>query len=1090
MQEDMKKMHENHKSLLLEIDNNYAAIEQETHEKYRNFIEKWKAQMNKRIEKYKEAYETEKKSKESTRDWAEENITALQEKLREMKQEKKNLLEQYNTLLEGTEIQTHRSMKAMEATYSDQVEKQKSEKSKLEQDLAMVVAKTKSRTHEIARLSLEIVLCKVDSYIQNNEPQSQVPMPQVSADESLKKEISVLKSQLQESQNDKVLIVELKKENQKLKNQLERKQENEQSPEEVKTLKEQLASQQSNFSSKLQTLQSEKESLQKELQSLKTNFEANEDDDSNVQGFKSHIGFLESELSENRNTISNLESEKIRLEGIIANTQNTNQELEETKTKLSELQQKNYSLEDELADARSQIDQLNLTIQQLEASSSLRVQPTNFAGSDQKNFETEQLALENERLKTELKKAREISDDVVKPKGKDDKRKTKLRNELKKAKANIAQMQAQLDSNPELEQYKSKLQQAYQRIAELEAGQSMGGSGDSDKKLQQAYQRIAELEAASPADAQTLNQEIQKLKSENEKLKSAATLQDGNKQLEEENLKLKDQLNSRPDPQEFQELQNKFNSLQEQLNNASSSSSNKIQELTTQLNDMQSQYESKISEMQTRNTESINGLKQALVQAQTEKQEVDQKKSDLEDQLEKLEQEHSQMQIELESQRKVAGQAESLSREVSSLQANLASLQESNSMKEQELKDSIRQRKLLHNQLEDLKGKIRVFCRVRPMNRNETQMNCTNITSIVDEFTLNCESKNGQVKPFVYDSVFGPNSTQDDVFEDTRRLVQSAVDGYNVCIFAYGQTGSGKTYTIQGEPSNPGVTPRAIEDLFQILGSFPKHYTWQVSCYMIEIYMDTLIDLFLPKEQKGNSPSLSIKKDVKGMVVIPEATQHRVNSPEELYAYFQQGNTFRHTSSTKMNDTSSRSHLVFGVLIDVTNEETQQRTVGKLSLVDLAGSERVSKTDASAERLKEGRAINKSLTALGDVISALSSGETHVPYRNNKLTMLMSDSLGGTAKTLMFVNVSPADYNREETLMSLYYAARVKLIKNEPTKNLETKEMSKMKQEILSLSVERDKYKAALERNNIPLSSVNEVSPEAEDFDDERYDEL
>mmetsp|Transcript_8417 Transcript_8417/g.1146 ORF Transcript_8417/g.1146 Transcript_8417/m.1146 type:complete len:144 (+) Transcript_8417:2068-2499(+) len=143
-----------------------------------------------------------------------------------------------------------------------------------------------------------------------------------------------------------------------------------------------------------------------------------------------------------------------------------------------------------------------------------------------------------------------------------------------------------------------------------------------------------------------------------------------------------------------------------------------------------------------------------------------------------------------------------------------------------------------------------------------------------------------------------------------------------------------------------------------------------------------------------------------------------------------------------MNDSSSRSHLIFGVLIDVTNHETNQRTVGKLSLVDLAGSERVSKTDATAERLREGRAINKSLTALGDVISALSSGESHIPYRNNKLTMLMSDSLGGTAKTLMFVNISPADYNREETLMSLNYASRVKLITNEPFKNIETKEMS------------------------------------------------
>ena len=126
--------------------------------------------------------------------------------------------------------------------------------------------------------------------------------------------------------------------------------------------------------------------------------------------------------------------------------------------------------------------------------------------------------------------------------------------------------------------------------------------------------------------------------------------------------------------------------------------------------------------------------------------------------------------------------------------------------------------------------------------------------------------------------------------------------------------------------------------------------------------------------------------------------------------------------------------------------------------------------------MKEGRAINKSLTALGDVISALSSGESHIPYRNNKLTMIMSDSLGGTAKTLMFVNVSPASYNREEILMSLYYAARVKLITNEPTKNVETKEMSKMKQEILDLGIERDKLRLVLERSGLSSADIERLA--------------
>ena len=380
---------------------------------------------------------------------------------------------------------------------------------------------------------------------------------------------------------------------------------------------------------------------------------------------------------------------------------------------------------------------------------------------------------------------------------------------------------------------------------------------------------------------------------------------------------------------------------------------------------------------------------------------------------------------------------------------------------------------------------------MRPLSRNELNNGSENITALTDEFTLNCEAKNGQMKAFTYDSVFGANSTQEEVFEDTKRLVQSAVDGYNVCIFAYGQTGSGKTYTIHGEPTNPGVTPRAIHELFNVLTHMPRHYEWKVSCYLVELYLDSLIDLFLPRDQRGAAPTINIKKDPKGMVVLPEASQHIVNSPEELLRRLDEGSAMRHTSSTKMNDTSSRSHLIFGILIDVTNKETQQRTVGKLSLVDLAGSERVSKTEATQDRLKEGRAINKSLTALGDVISALSSGESHIPYRNNKLTMIMSDSLGGTAKTLMFVNISPASFNREETLMSLHYAARVKLITNELVKNLETKEMSKYKNEIVQLQVERDRLRLALERSGITMERVQEIvsSPEKADYDDPFYDE-
>jgi hypothetical protein len=538
----------------------------------------------------------------------------------------------------------------------------------------------------------------------------------------------------------------------------------------------------------------------------------------------------------------------------------------------------------------------------------------------------------------------------------------------------------------------------------------------------------------------------------------------------------------RSDPEELHVLKKQIVALQQSETQLQSALTSKAQEVEAIKAQAESQHTQALSSAAAANAETAAANAQALSSLKVEH-------ARQHEELKSTQAAAHKATEDLEAYKKKTGDIGALKASIVTLTAEVATLQKNNALKEQELKDSIRQRKLLHNQLEDLKGKIRVFCRVRPMSRSEVERACTNVLTISDDFTIHCETRSGQVKPFMYDSVFGPSSTQEQVFEDTTRLIQSAVDGYNVCIFAYGQTGSGKTYTIQGTPDNPGVTPRAMHEMFGVLQRLPEHYDWKVTCYMVELYLDVLVDLFLAKEQRAGAPTINIKKDAKGMVILPEATIKEVFSPEEILARYDEGTLQRHTEKTKMNDTSSRSHLVFGIFIDVTNNQTNQRTVGKLSLVDLAGSERVSKTDATAERLKEGRAINKSLSALGDVIAALSAGESHIPYRNHKLTMLMSDSLGGTAKTLMFVNVSPASYNREETNMSLYYAARVKLITNDPTKNVESREMSKVKQELTQVTIERDRFKEALQASGIGLDSLPPPRVEAEAEDDSRYDE-
>nr|AFK13155.1 zwichel [Gossypium arboreum] len=341
-------------------------------------------------------------------------------------------------------------------------------------------------------------------------------------------------------------------------------------------------------------------------------------------------------------------------------------------------------------------------------------------------------------------------------------------------------------------------------------------------------------------------------------------------------------------------------------------------------------------------------------------------------------------------------------------------------------------RKRYFNTIEDMKGKVRVFCRLRPLNEKEMLEKERKVLMGLDEFTVEHPWKDDKAKQHMYDRVFDDSATQEDIFEDTRYLVQSAVDGYNVCIFAYGQTGSGKTFTIYGSDNNPGLTPRAIAELFKILRRDSNKFSFSLK-YMVELYQDTLVDLLLPKNAK------------RGMVAVENATVIPISTFEELKSIIQRGSERRHISGTQMNEESSRSHLILSVVIESTNLQTQSVARGKLSFVDLAGSERVKKSGSVGDQLKEAQSINKSLSALGDVISALSSGSQHIPYRNHKLTMLMSDSLGGNAKTLMFVNVSPAESNLDETYNSLTYASRVRSIVNDASKNISSKEVVRLK---------------------------------------------
>merc|ERR1719487_1818497 len=220
----------------------------------------------------------------------------------------------------------------------------------------------------------------------------------------------------------------------------------------------------------------------------------------------------------------------------------------------------------------------------------------------------------------------------------------------------------------------------------------------------------------------------------------------------------------------------------------------------------------------------------------------------------------------------------------------------------------------------------------------------------------------------------------------------------------------------------------------------------------MELYKDDLLDLLHAKYGSGAQQPLVIKKDNKGMVYVQGATEVPVENKVQMMEAMAEGLQQRHVSATKMNHESSRSHLLFSIVLTGVDQSTGRVTVGKLTLCDLAGSERVKKSEAEGEGLKEAIAINKSLSALGDVIEALTTNAKSIPYRNHKLTQLMSDSLGGNAKTLMFVNLAPTAWNANETLSSLLYASRAKQVSNKATRQDESEEIARLKQVISQLS--------------------------------------
>lgn len=344
------------------------------------------------------------------------------------------------------------------------------------------------------------------------------------------------------------------------------------------------------------------------------------------------------------------------------------------------------------------------------------------------------------------------------------------------------------------------------------------------------------------------------------------------------------------------------------------------------------------------------------------------------------------------------------------------------------------ERRVLFNKYQELKGNIRVMCRVRPVldssegeeakiafpdEKTSTQID---VTGPEERSSLGVVSR--KVIPFEFDRVFSPTVHNEEVFGEISQLVQSALDGYNVCIFCYGQTGSGKTYTMS---SADGMIPRATHMIYDTITKLrEKSWTYTMEGSFVEVYNEELHDLLTPAGGPEGKKKLEIRHDeARKQTTVVNCKSVALDSADKVEAMLKQAQSNRSVAATKANERSSRSHSVFILRLAGENAATGERCEGTLNLVDLAGSERLKHSQAEGERMRETQNINKSLACLGDVIEALGRGSAHVPYRNSKLTHLLQYSLGGNSKTLMFVMVSPLEAHLKETITSLRFATKV-----------------------------------------------------------------
>ncbi|XP_069408972.1 kinesin-like protein KIFC3 isoform X4 [Ovis canadensis] len=634
------------------------------------------------------------------------------------------------------------------------------------------------------------------------------------------------------------------------------------------------------------------------------------------------------------------------------------------------------------------------------------------------------LMVENERLRQEMRRCEaELQELRAKPAApctgcEHSQESTQLRDRLSQLQLEVAENKGLLSElNLEVQQKTDRLAEVELRLKDCLAEKAQEEERLS-RRLRDSHETIASLRAQSPP----IKYVIKTVEVESSKTKQALSESQARNQHLQEQVAMQRQV---------------LKEMEQQLQSS--------HQLTAQLRAQIAMYESELErahgqmleEMQSLEEDKNRAIEEAFARAQVEMKAVHENLAGVRTNLLTLQPALRTLTNDYNGlKRQVRGFPLLLQEALKSVKAEIGqAIEEVNSNNQELLRKYRRElqlRKKCHNELVRLKGNIRVIARVRPVTKEDGEgPEATNaVTFDPDDDSIIHLLHKGKPVSFELDKVFSSQASQQDVFQEVQALITSCIDGFNVCIFAYGQTGAGKTYTMEGTPENPGINQRALRLLFSEVQEKAPDWEYTIAVSAAEIYNEALRDLLGQEPQE--KLEIRLCPDGSGQLYVPGLTEFQVQSVEDINKVFKFGHTNRTTEFTNLNEHSSRSHALLIVTVRGVDCSTGLRTTGKLNLVDLAGSERVGKSGAEGSRLREAQHINKSLSALGDVIAALRSRQGHVPFRNSKLTYLLQDSLSGDSKTLMVVQVSPVEKNTSETLYSLKFAERVRSVELGP----------------------------------------------------------